>query len=137
MAGTDRRNHRDQPIAGIARRSAQGTREPGRAAPAPAAIIAILSLLAGSGAVAQTEMEIAKAARCLACHAEAEQRLGPSFEAIAERYAGDDTALATLTERLRAGSRDVWGKAPMPPVPTAQLGDDDLRTLLGWILARR
>lgn len=79
---------------------------------------------------------LAEAARCSMCHHAEAQRVGPSWAAIAERYAGDDGALATLTSRARAGGSGEWGKAPMPPVSEAQLSDADLEVVLSWILDR-
>ena len=79
---------------------------------------------------------LVESARCSMCHDAQAQRLGPSWAAIAERYAGDGDALATLTARARAGGSGQWGKAPMPPVSEGQLSDDDLAAVLGWILDR-
>jgi cytochrome c len=79
---------------------------------------------------------LAEAARCGMCHHVEEQRVGPSYTAIAERYAGDDGALQTLTGRVRTGGSGQWGPAPMPPVTEAQLSDEDLETVLSWVLGR-
>jgi cytochrome c len=75
-------------------------------------------------------------ARCLICHHAEEQRVGPSWAAIAERYGDDSEALATLTARARSGGSGVWGPAPMPPVTDAQLDDAQLASVIGWILER-
>jgi cytochrome c len=77
---------------------------------------------------------LVETARCGMCHHAQEQRLGPPWAAIAERYAGDETALDVLRGRVRAGSSGEWGKAPMPPVPEAQISDADLTEVLTWIL---
>jgi len=80
--------------------------------------------------------ELMEAARCTMCHHAEARRVGPSWTAIAERYAGDDNALAVLTSRARAGGSGEWGKAPMPPVSEDQLSDAELETVLTWILDR-
>jgi cytochrome c len=77
---------------------------------------------------------LVETARCGMCHHAEEQRLGPAWAAIAERYAGDASAAETLAARMRAGSSGNWGKAPMPPVSEAQLSDADLQTVVNWIL---
>jgi cytochrome c len=77
---------------------------------------------------------LAEKGRCIVCHAVDEQRMGPSFNAIAERYASQGEQLEALTARLRSGGSGVWGPAPMPPVPPAQLSDEELGLLLNWIL---
>jgi cytochrome c len=68
------------------------------------------------------------------CHHAEEKRVGPSYAAIAERYRGDEGALQTLTERARAGGSGHWGPAPMPPVTEDQLSDEDLKTVVAWVL---
>lgn len=78
--------------------------------------------------------ELAENARCTMCHSAEARRVGPSWAAIAERYADNEGAVATLTSRARAGGSGEWGKAPMPPVIEAQLSDADLEAVIGWIL---
>mgnify|MGYP006270225755 CR=1 FL=1 len=62
--------------------------------------------------------------------------LGPSWEAIAGRYAGKEDAAATLQSRMREGVQGIWGQAPMPPVTPQQLDDGELATVTDWILNR-
>lgn len=101
-----------------------------------AAAAAIGGLATASAVAVADPAALAETARCGMCHHAETQRLGPSWAAIAERYAGDDSALATLTTRVRAGGSGGWGKAPMPPVSDGQLSDDDLASVLAWILER-
>lgn len=76
---------------------------------------------------------LAQAQGCLACHAVAEARVGPAFRAVAERYAGRDDALATLTAKVRGGGTGNWGSVTMPA--QAAIADADLTTVLRWVLA--
>ena len=46
---------------------------------------------------------------CLGCHAKASTLVGPSYQAIAERYAGQADAAAMLSKKIRAG----WPRARM------------------------
>lgn len=74
-------------------------------------------------------------ASCGGCHALDKPMLGPSYRAIAAKYAGDDDAAATLVTSMREGSSGTWGQVPMMPVPAEQLSDEDLTALVRWILA--
>ncbi len=97
---------------------------PAKAAAAPAPVTKV--------AVAKPAAQIAKEANCLACHAVDRKLVGPSFKEIAARYRGDAKAPETLAAKVRNGGQGVWGAMPMPP--NQQLGAEDLRALVKWIL---
>lgn len=69
---------------------------------------------------------------CLGCHAKASTLVGPSYEAIAERYAGQADAAVMLVENIRAGGGGVWGEMAMPAQTTVSVAD--ARKLAGWVL---
>ena len=71
---------------------------------------------------------------CQACHAVDKQLVGPAFKDIAAKYSGDAEAPAKLAQKVKSGSSGVWGATPMPP---NNVPDDDLKTLVTWILARK
>ncbi len=79
---------------------------------------------------------LADAARCGMCHHESQAMLGPSWQAIAERYAGDEGAAELLAQRVREGSQGVWGEAMMMPTTEEQLDDAELARVIDWILNR-
>jgi cytochrome c len=70
---------------------------------------------------------------CLGCHAVAAKVLGPSFQEVAAKYKGDAGAPAALAAKVRAGGVGSWGQIPMPP--QAGPTDDELKAIVGWILA--
>lgn len=76
--------------------------------------------------------ELAKASGCYSCHANDEKVVGPSFKSIANKYAAEAGAAATLAQSIQNGSRGKWGRVPMPP--HASLSGDDLKTLSSWVL---
>jgi cytochrome c len=97
--------------------------------------LAVAGLAWTAAAMAQADPEaLAAQAKCIACHHATDKRVGPSWAAVRERYAGEADAVGTLRARVRAGGSGVWGKIPMPPVPAGQLGDDDLDAVLRWVL---
>ncbi len=69
---------------------------------------------------------------CTACHAVDGPLVGPSFRAVAQKYASRSDAAGYLAGRMRAGSSGVWGPIPMPP---QQLPDADIDAIAQWIAA--
>ena len=83
-------------------------------------------------AAAADPAAMVKQAGCTACHAVASRVVGPGFREIAAKYAGDGSAEARLTAKVRAGGVGAWGQIPMPP--QAQVKEADARTMVQWIL---
>jgi len=69
---------------------------------------------------------------CLGCHAAATTLVGPSYQAVAERYAQRADAPALLLKKLRQGGAGNWGEVPMPP--QAAVPEADAKRLIAWIL---
>ena len=89
------------------------------------------AVLASTPALANSEL--AKKSNCLACHAADKKIVGPSYQEIAKKYAGDKTAEAKLSDKVKKGGSGVWGPVPMAPNPSVK--DGDIKTLVKWILA--
>ncbi len=81
-----------------------------------------------------TGLSLAKQNACMTCHAINSHVVGPAFTAVAARYRGDKNAEATLYNKIRMGGGGNWGKTPMPPYP--QASDQDLHTIIKWVLAQ-
>jgi len=77
--------------------------------------------------------ELAKRSACVACHGVDQKVVGPGFREIGAKYKGESNAEARLIARVRAGGAGVWGPIPMPP--QAHLPEEDVKTLIQWILA--
>ncbi len=52
--------------------------------------------------------------------------------AIAEKYAGQSDAVASLVQSIQNGSRGKWGRIPMPGHPS--LNGEELKSLSEWVL---
>jgi cytochrome c len=90
------------------------------------------TVLTASGALANTEL--AKKSNCFACHTVDRKLVGPAYQDVAKKYAGDKTAEAKLVEKVKKGGIGVWGTSvPMPP--NSAVKDEDIKTLVRWILA--
>jgi cytochrome c len=100
-------------------------------------VAAILSVTALVAQQAQANAELAKKSNCLACHTVATKLVGPAYQDVAKRYAGDKNAEAKLFEKVKKGGSGAWKDQgitiPMPPNSTVK--DEDIRTLVKWILA--
>lgn len=78
-------------------------------------------------------LEMAKKNACMACHAVDKKVLGPSYQDIAKKYAGQNDAEAMLAKSIKAGGSGKWGPVPMPAQPA--MSDADTKTLAAWVLA--
>lgn len=76
----------------------------------------------------------AKASNCFSCHAIDHKVVGPSYQAVAKRYAGQgEKAVQMLVHKVKAGGAGNWGDVPMPPHP--QLSDADITAMVKWVLS--
>ena len=80
---------------------------------------------------AMAQLDLAKSKNCLACHAVDKKVVGPAYQDVAKKYAGDKNAAATLAKRIKGGS-GVWGPVPMPANP--QVSDAEAKKLAAWVL---
>jgi cytochrome c len=94
------------------------------------------TLFAATALVATNAManaDLAKKSNCMACHAVDKKLVGPAYQEVAKKYAGDKGAEAMLAEKVKKGGTGTWGKVPMPP--NANVKDEDIKTLVKWVLA--
>lgn len=96
-----------------------------------AAMVAAVLLLADP---VHANEELVKKHGCVTCHALDRKMVGPTWKDVAARYKGDAKAVDTLTERVKAGGKGVWGQVPMPP--QNKVSDADLKLIMAWILAQ-
>jgi cytochrome c len=88
-----------------------------------------------SSAFAADPMELAKKSGCLACHAVDKKLVGPAYKDVAAKYANDKTAEAKLVDKVKKGGSGVWGAVPMPP--NSLVKDEDIKTLVHWVLSQK
>jgi cytochrome c551/c552 len=67
---------------------------------------------------------------CSGCHQMAGQLVGPGFDAIRTKYAGQEHA-AYLRDKIVNGGAGVWGSMPMPPMPAVE--EDALQQIVAWL----
>lgn len=96
------------------------------------ALAATLGLAVTSGA--QADEALAKAKNCLSCHAVDKKLVGPAFKDVAAKYKGDGGAVATLSAKVKAGGKGVWGQIPMPP---NNVTDAEAKSLVTWVLSQK
>ncbi|WP_374243445.1 c-type cytochrome [Zoogloea sp.] len=97
-------------------------------------MLCALALGAAASAPAMASEEIIKKARCTACHAVDQKRVGPSYKDVAAKYKGQGDAVAVLTAKVRHGGSGVWGAVPMTPNGPDKISDADLKAAVEWIL---
>jgi cytochrome c len=96
-------------------------------------------LVAAAGAMFASasfaNQELATKSACMACHAVDKKIVGPSYQEVAKKYAGDAGAEAKLIEKVKKGGSGVWGPVPMPP--NVAVKDEDVKALVKWILSMK
>jgi len=133
----------------MANRSGASFKEPpAPAGPAPAAASAAVAAPAPSPANAPQPAAASKPGApldmaggqalmqkdgCAACHAIDKKLVGPAYQDVAAKYKDDKGAAARLAQKVKAGGSGAWGQVPMPP--NAAVSDDDIKSLVAWILS--
>ncbi|WP_262250035.1 PQQ-dependent sugar dehydrogenase [Parapedobacter soli] len=70
---------------------------------------------------------------CRSCHALDKESVGPTYQAIAQRYAGQSGAEGLLTEKIIHGGSGNWGERAMSPHP--DLPREDAAEMVRYILS--
>lgn len=96
-------------------------------------LIALLTLSASAGAFAS--VELAQKKNCMACHAVEKKLVGPSYKAVAAKYATDKDAVEKLAEKIVKGGSGVWGPVPMPA--NTQVSAAEAKQLATWVLSNK
>ncbi len=95
----------------------------------------LISALVAAGVLASApafaNKELATKSGCMACHAVDKKLVGPSYQDVAKKYKASDEAM--LVTKVKTGGKGNWGQIPMPP--NAAVKDEDLKTLVKWVLA--
>ena len=94
-------------------------------------LVALGLLVVGN---AQADQALAQAKGCMACHQVDTKVVGPAYKEVAAKYKDQADAAGMLAAKVKAGGVGTWGQVPMPPQPT--LTDDEVKTLVAWVLAQ-
>jgi len=116
----------------------RGSRAPSAARPTASVLALVTALTAPAHVLAVDHSQglapLAAQQHCDECHAINEARIGPSFLAVAARYAPDgDAAIERLARKMINGGAGAWGTIPM--VPNERLSLEDARSIARWILS--
>lgn len=90
-----------------------------------------MSVCAATPALA--DLALAKTRNCMACHGVEKKIVGPSFQDVAKRYAGQSEAAAMLAGKIMQGGSGAWGPIPMPA--NNQVSPADANKLATWVLS--
>jgi cytochrome c len=93
-------------------------------------IFAASALIAGP---AFANADLAQKKSCMACHAIDKKVLGPSYQDVAAKYAGQKDAVDKLSQKVMKGGAGVWGAVPMPANTT--VSEAEAKQLVTWILS--
>ncbi|WOB10324.1 c-type cytochrome [Piscinibacter gummiphilus] len=93
-------------------------------------IFAASALVAGP---AFANADLAQKKNCMACHAVDKKVVGPSYQDVAAKYAGQKDAVDKLSQKVIKGGAGVWGPVPMPA--NTAVNDAEAKQLVTWILS--
>lgn len=98
----------------------------------------LFALIATAAAIAVTspalaDEALAKSKKCMICHSVEKTKVGPSFQAIAKKYAGQKDAGTKLVGVIIKGGSGSFGANPMPA--NAGVSNAEAKTLVAWILS--
>ena len=88
-------------------------------------IAAAATALVFAAGAANAQEDLAKKNGCLNCHAIDSKKVGPSYKDIAAKYKGKDGAAQKIVGELKAGKGH----------PAVKASDDDIKSLVNWVLA--
>lgn len=97
-----------------------------------ALLVSCAGVLLAQSALAS--LDLAKKARCVACHAVDKKMVGPAYRDVAAKYKGQPDAAAKLFAKVREGGAGVWGEIPMTPNDPDRISDADLKAVVAWVL---
>lgn len=96
-------------------------------------LVMLVVLGAASSASAEEEgFKVAKRNGCFACHGLDTRGIGPAWNEVAAKYAGNAKAKEILMTSLRKGSRGKWGNVPMPI--QGRVSDEDAAVVIDYLL---
>ena len=93
-------------------------------------VLAVVIAMAGP---VWASKDLAQKNACLACHAADKKLVGPAYQEVMKKYAGQNDAAQMLARSIKSGGSGKWGPVPMPA--QAALSDADANALATWILA--
>lgn len=99
-------------------------------------MMAALSVSASAFAAADGEALFNKN-KCGTCHKLDTKTVGPTLKALSAKYAADKDAPARLEAKVRAGGAGVWGTIPMPRIPASSASDEEIHTIVTWMLSHK
>lgn len=100
------------------------------------AVLLLVTLIASLSVFAQDTRageQLVQVHRCYACHHMNEALIGPPYQAIAARHAGQkDVMEKVLVTKIILGGGGNWGVVPM--VPNEHVPEKDALAMARWIL---
>ena len=83
-------------------------------------------------ALASAGQTLIEGSDCKACHSMDKKSVGPSYQAIAEKYTDNSDTRQQLAQKIIAGGGGVWGEVAMSAHP--QLSTEDAAEMVKYIL---
>jgi cytochrome c len=72
---------------------------------------------------------------CFTCHAIDKKVIGPAWKDVAAKYRGDPDAEARLVNKVSKGGKGVWGNVMAMPPFGPYVKEEDIRTLVRFVIS--
>lgn len=101
-----------------------------------ASLLGLTALASSAPAATPDGAALVERKFCYTCHHATQNRLGPSFQAIAARHgARSARMLPVLAHKIRTGGGGAWGFVPM--VPSQNVTAAEATAIATWILDQK
>ena len=97
-------------------------------------LLAFGGALALQPALAEDGDALYKTKGCTVCHAVDSKLVGPSYQDVAAKYAGQADAVDVLAAKIKNGGSGNWGQIPMPPNAVTE---EEATALAKWVLEQK
>jgi len=85
-------------------------------------------------AASEPPMDLLAANGCTGCHQVKGKLVGPGFDEVSAKYAGQADAVEYLVGKIRNGGGGVWGGMPMPAMP--QVSEEQAKIIASWLAGK-
>lgn len=95
--------------------------------------ILVMVLTAAFTSPAFSDEALAISKNCMSCHKIDKKLVGPSYQEVAAKYAGQAGAVDKLAAKIMKGGSGVFGAVPMPA--NTQVNEAEAKKLAAWVLS--
>ena len=78
-------------------------------------------------------LQLVATSDCFSCHKIKDAAIGPSYEAIADKYPNNENVIDSISKKIIKGGAGNWGTVPMTSHPA--VSSEDAKLMVTYILS--